>query len=135
MTLYRFLADLVVVFHGAYVAFVVFGLVAILVGIARNWGWVRNFWFRVVHFLAIAYVAFEEGLGFACPITTLENHLREMAGDATYPGSFIGHCVHHMLFYECPQWIFTVLHIVFAVAVLATLILAPPRWPWARDEA
>ena len=46
MTVYRFLADAVLAVHFAYVAFVVLGMAAILLGIALGWRWVRNFWFR-----------------------------------------------------------------------------------------
>ena len=135
MAWYSFLADAAVVGHVVYVAFVVLGLVAILVGVARRWRWVRNFWFRILHFTAIAAVAAEAILGMPCPLTTLENHLREKAGEAVYPGSFIGHWAHDVLFYDAPQWIFSVLHCLFAVAVLVTLVLAPPRWPWSKAQS
>jgi hypothetical protein len=36
---------------------------------------------------------------------------------------------HDLLFYDAPQWIFSVAHCVFAAAVLATYVAAPPRWP------
>ena len=44
------LADIVVVIHFAYVAFVVLGLVAVLMGYVFKWNWVRNRWFRLTHF-------------------------------------------------------------------------------------
>ena len=69
MAFYRFLADAVLVLHFAYVAFVVLGMAAILAGIALGWQWVRNFWFRGVHFLMIAAVAVESLLGILCPLT------------------------------------------------------------------
>ena len=50
------LADLIVVFHATYVSFVVFGLVAILIGVAFRWSWVRNIWFRSLHLTAIGIV-------------------------------------------------------------------------------
>jgi len=42
--LYRLAADLVVIFHMAYVLTVVLGLPAIWWGIARKHEWVRNIW-------------------------------------------------------------------------------------------
>ena len=132
MAWYGFLADVAVVLHLGYVAFVVLGLLLILVGVARGWRWVRNFWFRILHFVAIALVAAEAILGMTCPLTTLENDLREKAGEAVSGGSFIGRLAHDMLFFDAPQWIFRVLHCLFALVVLVTLILAPPRWPWTR---
>jgi hypothetical protein len=45
----RVLADVIVVIHAAYFYFVVFGLAAILLGVALRWSWVRNRWFRSFH--------------------------------------------------------------------------------------
>jgi len=132
MTCYGFWADLVVVFHAAYAGLVVFGMVAILVGIALGWQWVRNFWFRLIHFLMIATVVAESLLGIDCPLTVLEDELRAQAGEAVYPGSFIGRWVHELLFYDVPNWAFTLAYTLFGLAVLATLILAPPRLPWVK---
>ena len=56
MNFYRLLADFVVAIHFGYVLFVLVGMLLILVGIVLKWKWVRNFWFRMVHFLAIAIV-------------------------------------------------------------------------------
>jgi hypothetical protein len=58
-TLYRLTADLVVVVHFAFVAFVVFGLLLTLVGGVRRWSWVRNLRFRTIHLAAIAFVVAE----------------------------------------------------------------------------
>ncbi len=63
----RILADLVVMLHALYVAFVVLGMAAILIGIALGRGWARNFWFRVLHLLAIGVVVAQEFLGPPAP--------------------------------------------------------------------
>jgi len=131
---YRFLADLVVVVHGVFIGFVVFGMLLILLGIPLRWRWVRNFWFRALHFLAIGIVVVQALLGVLCPLTTLENHLRRQAGEATYPGSFVAHWVHELIFYDAPPRVFTISYCLFGAAVLATLLLAPPRWPWRRGS-
>ena len=57
--MWRLLADLTVVIHATYVAFVVFGLVAILLGCIAQWRWVRNFYFRIGHLAAILVVRAE----------------------------------------------------------------------------
>ena len=77
---YRALADCTIVVHLAFVGYVVVGLVLILLGILFRWGWVRNFWFRATHVLAICFVAFEAMIGMECPLTTWENQLRAAAG-------------------------------------------------------
>jgi len=123
------LADLIVVFHAAYVSFVVFGLVVILVGIAFRWGWIRNFWFRAAHLTAIGIVVAEALIGMTCPLTDWENQLRRSAGQTSYPGDFLGYWAHRLIFYQAEPWVFTVIYVVFGLAVLATFVLAPPRWP------
>ena len=130
MNFYQLAADLTVALHAAYVAFVLVGMVLILLGIALRWQWIRNFWFRVIHFLMIGTVAAEAVVGTVCPLTTLENALRQRAGQTVYEGTFLGRWAHWLLFYDAPDWVFTTGYCLFAGAVLVTLILAPPRRPW-----
>ena len=129
MKFYSYLADAVVIAHFAFVAVVVFGLLAILVGAVLRWRWVRNFWFRIVHLAMISIVAVEAMCGVVCPLTTLEHKLRGMAGETIAEGSFMGRLVHDLLFYDAEPWVFTMLHIGFAVLILATFVLVRPRWP------
>src|SRR6476619_560025 len=103
----RVLADLTVAVHASFVAFVVFGMVAILAGVALGWEWVRNFWFRTLHLAAIGLVAAQALAGVICPLTHLENFLRRQAGQTTYPGAFIGYWAHRLIFIEHAEpWVF-----------------------------
>ena len=133
MAFYRFLADTIVVLHFAYVAFVVVGMAGIVVGTVRHWPWVRNFWFRGIHFLMIAVVAAESLGGILCPLTEWEDRLRERAGESTEPVSFVGRWVHRLLFFDLPPALLATCYCLFALAVLVMLIVAPPRWPWRRS--
>ena len=72
-TLYLISADLLLLLHVLFVAFVVFGLVLILVGKLLSWSWVHNPWFRLVHVLAIGVVVLQSWFGVICPLTTLED--------------------------------------------------------------
>ncbi len=127
--MYRLLADFLVVVHLAYVAVVVGGMGAILLGLWRGWGWVRNAWFRAIHVLMIAIVAVQAIVGVPCPLTTWEYQLREAAGDGGRPGTFIARIVHAVLFYEFAEWVFVVGYVLFGTAVLLVFLLAPPKWP------
>jgi hypothetical protein len=129
MKVFDYLADAVVVFHATYIGFVIFGLLAILVGALLRWKWVRNFWFRTIHFLMILVVVVQALLGVICPLTTLENYWRGKGGGDVYTGSFIGHWVHELIFYQASPWVFTVCYCVFGAIVLATLVLVPPCRP------
>lgn len=125
--LYALLADLTVVAHAAFVLFVIGGQLAILAGWARGWRWTRAPLFRVAHLAAIGFVVLEAWFGIVCPLTSLERHLRELAGLAVYEGSFIGYWTHRLLFYQAPAWVFTTLHSLFGLVVVASFVLYPPR--------
>jgi len=124
---YRLLADVVLTMHVALVAFVVGGLVLVIVGNLRGWRWVNNLWFRVAHIGAIAIVVAEVWLGFTCPLTTLEMWLRTQAGATTYGAGFIEHWLSRILFYDAPPWAFVIAYSVFGLLVLATWLRFPPR--------
>lgn len=133
---YSLLADLLVAVHVGYVGFVVLGQAAILVGIMCRWSWVRNFYFRLAHLVAIVVVALEAGFGIDCPLTVWESELRARAGENVATGSFVGRLLHGAIFVDLPPWALNALHISFAFVVVATFVLAPPRWrkPGAREN-
>jgi hypothetical protein len=131
----RILADAIVVFHAAFVAFVVLGMVAILLGLALRRGWARNFWFRTLHLAAIGVVTALTLAGTMCPLTVLENQLRRQAGQQSYPGDFIGYWAHELLFFDAEPWVFTLAYTLFGLLVLGTFVLAPPRWPGRNARA
>jgi hypothetical protein len=79
MSSYRLAADLVVALHLAFVLFVVLGGLLAL-------RWPRVAW---VHLPVAAYGALIELVGWVCPLTPLENRLREAAGGAGYEGGFV----------------------------------------------
>ena len=130
MLFYRILADLIALMHLAYVSFVAVGMILILAGILLHWQWVRNFYFRAIHFLMIAIVAAESLLRIVCPLTDWEYDLRQKAGQSVEAGSFVARWVHRLMFFDAPDWAFRACYCLFALAVLATLVLAPPRMPW-----
>jgi len=79
--LYRWLADVVLLVHFAFVLVVVFG------------GLLAFRWPRVVyaHVPIALYGVTIELLGFVCPLTPLEVWLRRRGGEAGYEGGFIEH--------------------------------------------
>lgn len=114
--------------HVALVVFVIGGLLVVIVGNLRAWRWVNAFWFRLFHLAAIGVVATEAWLGIACPLTSLETGLRGKAGATPYAGSFIQYWLQRSLYYDAPDWLFTVAYSLFALAVAATWWVYPPRF-------
>ena len=118
------LADAILVVHFAFVLFVVGGFALILLGAVRGWRWIRNPPFRYAHLGAIAFVALEALVGVSCPLTVWEDALRRAGPDGA---SFIGRWVSYFLYYDLPPWVFTVVYVLFSLAVAMTLFCIPPR--------
>jgi hypothetical protein len=85
---YQVLADLVVLLHFAFVAFAVLGGLLVL-------RWPRLAW---LHLPAVAWVAYIEFYQHYCPLTPLENRLRDQAGLDTYSGGFIDHYIMPLIY-------------------------------------
>lgn len=86
--MFRAAADLLVLLHVAFALFVVLGGLLVL-----RWRWVAG----CVYPAAIWGVLIEFG-GWVCPLTPLENHLRERGGVQGYEGQFIEHYVLRFLY-------------------------------------
>jgi len=122
-TLYSLLADAILVVHFAFVVFVVFGFVLILIGLAARWTWIHNRAFRITHLAAIGIVVLQAWLGRLCPLTVWENELRRLAGQPDYTESFIQHWLHQILFYQAESWVFTAIYTVFGALVVLVWFL------------
>ncbi len=121
------MADALLVLHALIVAFVIFGQVAILIGWARGWAWVRNLWFRLAHLATIAFVVVQTWLGRLCPLTVWEQQLRRAAGQGFHEQGFIEYWVGRMIFFDLPLWVFGLVYTAFGLLVLASWWWLPPR--------
>ncbi len=104
--IFRLLANVVALIHAAFVVFVVLGGLLVL-------RWRRLAW---LHVPAAIWGVLIEYAGSVCPLTPLENMLRERAGIAGYSGGFVEHYILRALYPSTltrnVQW------------VLGTLVLA-----------
>ena len=87
-TLFHAAADLVVAAHVAFVVFVVLGAMLVV-------RWPQLVW---VHVPAVAWGVFIELQGWICPLTPLENYLRQRGGSSAYQGEFIEHYILPLLY-------------------------------------
>ncbi len=115
-------ADVVLLIHAMFVAFVVGGLAFICIGALCGWRFVRNFVFRVLHMATILFVCAEAFIGVACPLTVREDQLRGRPAES----GFVAHWLHRILYYDFPAWVFLTLYLLFALAVAASFVLIPP---------
>jgi hypothetical protein len=126
-SLFTFLADAILMAHAVFVGFLIFGLVAIYIGRALKWSWVRNIWFRLLHLIGIGIVILQSWIGVVCPLTTWEIALREKAGADAYSGTFIQHWLQSILYYSAPEWVFVTIYTIFGAFVLSSWFIVPPN--------
>ncbi|MCC7081101.1 MAG: DUF2784 family protein [Burkholderiales bacterium] len=117
------LADLVLVLHFALAVFIAAGVACVWLGAALGWRWVRARTFRIAHLAAMAFVAAQAVLGITCPLTVWEDALRH-GSDAR---SFVARWVARLLYYDLPEWIFTVAYVAAAAITMLAWRLVPPR--------
>ena len=113
---YSWLADLVLCIHAGFVLFVIFGGLLVL-----RWRWIA--W---LHLPAAAWGAFVEFTGWICPLTPLENWLREQGGEGSYRYDFIAQYLLPMLY---PGDLTRVLQLLLGTGVVA-LNAAVYWWLW-----
>jgi hypothetical protein len=108
---FRLLADAIVVLHLAFVLFVVAGGLLVL-------RWPRVAWF---HLPAVAWGVWVELAGRICPLTPLENWLRQRGGETVYTATFVDQYLMPILYpaglSRDIQWTLGVLVVVVNVCV------------------
>jgi hypothetical protein len=113
---WRILADLLVVLHLAFAAFVVFGGF-----LAWKWRWAI-----FAHVPALAWGFWVETSGQICPLTSLENHFRSLAGEAGYQGGFLEHYLLPILYppglTQTDQWVLAVLLLAINIVAYGALL-------------
>ena len=114
----RLAADAVVLIHFAFIAFVVAGGVLAL----------RDLRWAAVHVPAALWGAYAELTATLCPLTPLENALRERAGASGYEGGFVEHYLVPLVY---PPGLEPA-HQRWIGAFVVALNVAVYAWAWRR---
>jgi hypothetical protein len=117
---YSWLADLILCMHAGFVLFVIFGGLLVL-----RWRWIA--W---LHLPAAAWGAIVEFSGWVCPLTPLENWLREQAGETGYRSDFVAYYLLPVLY---PDDLTRDVQLMLGTAVLAINVLVY-GWLWRRSQ-
>jgi Protein of Unknown function (DUF2784) len=129
------LATAILLVHLGIVAFNIFGLVAVPMGKWLGWPFVRGYWWRLAHLLALAVVALQAVLGRACFLTLWEDAFR-FGADAGEPPPLIATWVNGVLYWPLPLWVFAAIYVaVFAYALLLWRWVPPRRSTLRRLSA
>jgi Protein of Unknown function (DUF2784) len=118
--LHAVLADAVLVLHGLFIVWAVFGAVAV------RW----RSWLVALHLPALTWAVWVSFSGGVCPLTPLEQALRRAAGQAGYEGGFIEHYLTAAIY---PAGLTVELQMAFGLAVLAINAVLYAGW-WRRQR-
>jgi len=77
----------------------------------------------VIHLGSMGIVALGSLLGMICPLTVLEDALRQAGPPQS---GFIQRWVSRLLYYDFPPSVFTTAYVLFALVVLITFIYIEP---------
>jgi hypothetical protein len=117
---YSWLADLILCMHAGFVLFVIFGGLLVL-----RWRWVA--W---LHLPAAAWGAVVEFSGWVCPLTPLENWLRQQAGETGYRSDFVAYYLLPVLY---PDDLTRDVQLMLGTVVLA-INFSVYGWLWRRTQ-
>ena len=120
------MANLIVVLHFTFVIFVVLGGLLAL-------RWPRIIW---LHVPAVIWGALIEFTGWICPLTPLENRLRQAAGEPGYQRDFIAHYILPALYpnglTRNDQLMLGGLALVINIAIYVVVIARKGRGVWGK---
>jgi hypothetical protein len=108
------LSQAVLAIHLGVIAFNVAGLIAIPLGAALGWRWVRVRWWRVLHLISWAVVALQAAFGRACFLTIWQDQLTGAVGQPP----LIERWVEKAVFWPLPIWVFGALYLALFAAVV-----------------
>jgi len=123
---YLLTADVILLIHFIFVAFVVLGFIFIWIGYFTKQKFARNAKFRICHILAMGIVLCESLVGMLCPLTEWENYLRVRGGqDQVYETSFMKEWIHKIMFFDFSELTFVIVYALFFALILLTLLVIP----------
>ena len=117
-------SDLVLAIHFAVIAFNVVGLIAIPLGAAFGWRFVRAPTWRVLHALSWGIVALQAVAGRACFLTDWQYDLAGGEGNAS---PLVARLINAVIYWPLPLWVFAICYAAIFAIVLALFWIIPTR--------
>lgn len=112
MKLFIILAELVLMFHLAWIIWILFGWF-----LTR-----RRPWLAALHVASLVWGICVEVGPWPCPLTWLEQWLETDAGSASYQGSFLIHYLEAFVYPDVPPLLLTWLGSGVCIAILAIYV-------------
>ena len=110
------IADIVLSIHLAVILFVLSGFIFIPLASINGWTWFAGRRTRILHTLIMSIVTVETIVGVSCPLTWIENSLREFQRSS----SFIGYWIQQAVYWDLPSQVFI---FIYSVCLAWTVLM------------
>ena len=101
-------SEIVLLFHFCIFLFMVLSFFLIPLGYYQKWEWVKNKYYRLIHLILMGIIFIETILGFMCPLTILENFLR----NDIEINNKITQIIHQIMYLDLPTYQFIILYLL-----------------------
>ena len=101
-------SEIVLLFHFSIFLFMILSFFLIPLGYYQKWEWVKNKYYRLIHLFLMGIIFIETILGFMCPLTILENFLR----NNIEINNKITKIVHQIMYWDLPTYQFIILYLL-----------------------
>ena len=101
-------SEIVLLFHFCIFLFMILSFFLIPLGYYQKWEWVKNRYYRLIHLVLMGIIFIETILGFMCPLTILENFLR----NDKEINNKITQIIHQIMYWDLPSYQFIILYLL-----------------------
>ena len=101
-------SEIVLLFHFCIFLFMILSFFLIPLGYYQEWKWVKNKYYRLIHLVLMGIIFIETILGFMCPLTILENFLR----NDIEINNKITQIIHQIMYWDLPTYQFIILYLL-----------------------
>ena len=101
-------SEIVLLFHFSIFLFMILSFILIPLGYHKKWKWVKNKYYRLIHLILMGIIFIETILGFMCPLTILENFLR----NDIEINNKITQIIHQIMYWDLPTYQFIILYLL-----------------------
>ena len=101
-------SEIVLFFHFCIFLFMILSFFLIPLGYYQKWEWVKNKYYRLIHLVLMGIIVIETILGFMCPLTILENFLR----NDIEINNKITQIIHQIMYWDLQTYQFIILYLL-----------------------
>ena len=107
-------SEIVLLFHFFIFLFMILSFFLIPLGYYQKWKWVKNKYYRLIHLVLMRIIFIETILGFMCPLTILENFLR----NDIEINNKITQIIHQIMYWDLQTYQFIILYLLSLLYII-----------------